>query len=139
MGHTTSGPLEFASLLTNVISALGFRGTVPSGSPLSLTVSLAPHSPLQAFSDSWFQLLSLGQGFPNLPPPVPWSAFSLVCSAVFRSIHLDVSLGCHLKLNMSKRNSSSFHTPSLKHHSFQIVCCSPNIIDFFIPTLELHN
>lgn len=139
MGHTTSGPLEFASLLTKVISALGFRGTVPSVSPLSLTISLAPHSPLQAFSDSWLQLLSLGQGFPNLPPRVPWSAFSLVCSAVFRSIHLDVSLGCHLKLNMSKRNSSSFHTPSLKHHSFQIVCCSPSIIDFFIPTLELHN
>lgn len=74
MGQTISGPLGFASFLNNVsrdvchsasVSSFAFLGTVPSGSPLSL--SFWPHTlPQQAFSDSCLQLLSQGRRLPNL-------------------------------------------------------------------------
>lgn len=74
MGQTISGPLGFASFLNNVsrdvchsasVSSFAFLGTMPSGSPLSL--SFWPHTlPQQAFSDSCLQLLSQGWRLPNL-------------------------------------------------------------------------
>lgn len=59
------------------VSSFAFWGTVPSGSPPSLSFWL--HTlPQQAFSDSCLQLLSLGQRFPNFSE-ILLPAFHLVC------------------------------------------------------------
>lgn len=120
MGQTISGPWGFASFFLSNVS----RDVCPLESyPLSAYGALCPLDllyPCLFGSTPSLSRLSLTPGFrfclwakasqiSNLE--IPPSAFSLVCLPAFRTIHLDVSLGCRLKLNVSKRNSHPLFTP----------------------------
>lgn len=119
MGQTVSGPLGFASFLSNVSRDVCPLESYPPSAyralcPLDLFyLSLAPHPPSAGFL--WLLALASclwakASQISNLEIPPPASAwYAQLPSKLFTAFR--TKQRCHIELNVSKRNSHPLFTP----------------------------